>query len=51
MDSLRSLEEKSSCMIQKARNENLPLQAIQLYVNKEKSVIEGFTKFSTKDSV
>lgn len=42
--SMRNLEEKSSHITEKARNENLPLQAIQLDVNNEKSVIEGINR-------
>lgn len=37
---MRNLE-KSSNITEVSRNENLPLQAIQLDVNNEKSVIEG----------
>jgi NAD(P)-dependent dehydrogenase (short-subunit alcohol dehydrogenase family) len=43
---MRNLEEKSSHITEKARNENLPLQAIQLDVNNEKSVIEGINRIS-----
>ena len=43
---LHNLEEKSSNITEKARNENLPLQAIQLDVNNEKSVIEGINRIS-----
>jgi short-subunit dehydrogenase len=43
---VRNLDEKSSNITEKAINENLPLQAIQLDVNNEKSVIEGINKIS-----
>ena len=38
--------EKSSDLIEGARNENLLLQAIQLDVNNEKSVKEGINSIS-----
>ena len=40
---MRNLE-KSSNITEVSRNENLPLQAIQLDVNNEKSVIEGINR-------
>ena len=43
---MRNLEEKSNHISEKARNENLPLQAIKLDVNDEKSVIEGINRIS-----
>ena len=42
---MRNLE-KSSNITEASRNENLPLQAIQLDVNNEKSVIEGINRIS-----
>jgi NADP-dependent 3-hydroxy acid dehydrogenase YdfG len=42
---MRNLE-KSSNITEVSRNENLPLQAIQLDVNNEKSVIEGVNSIS-----
>ena len=42
---MRNLE-KSSNITEVSRNENLPLQAIQLDVNNEKSVIEGINSIS-----
>jgi NAD(P)-dependent dehydrogenase (short-subunit alcohol dehydrogenase family) len=41
---VRNLDDKSSNITEKARNENLPLQAIPLDVNNEKSVIEGINR-------
>jgi NAD(P)-dependent dehydrogenase (short-subunit alcohol dehydrogenase family) len=42
---MRNLE-KSSNITEVSKNENLPLQAIQLDVNNEKSVIEGINSIS-----
>ena len=50
--SMRNLEEKSSHITEKARNENLPLQAIQLDVNNEKSVTEGINRiYDEKETI
>jgi NAD(P)-dependent dehydrogenase (short-subunit alcohol dehydrogenase family) len=38
--------EKSSNIKEASRNENLPLQSIQLDVNNEKSVIDGINRIS-----
>jgi NADP-dependent 3-hydroxy acid dehydrogenase YdfG len=45
---MRNLE-KSSNITGASRNENLPLQAIQLDVNNEKSVIEGINRISEEN--
>lgn len=44
---MRNLE-KSSNITEVSRNENFPLQAIQLDVNNEKSVIEGLIAYLRK---
>ena len=44
---MRNLE-KASNITEVSENENLPLQAIQLDVNNEKSVIEGINSISKK---
>ena len=43
---MRNLEEKSNHITNMAKKENLPLKAIQLDVNTEKSVIEGINRIS-----
>jgi NAD(P)-dependent dehydrogenase (short-subunit alcohol dehydrogenase family) len=45
---MRNLE-KSSQITEQSRNENLPIQATQLDVNNEKSVIEGINRTSEKN--
>jgi len=45
---MRNLE-KSSQITEQSRNENLPIQATQLDVNNEKSVIEGINRTSEEN--
>jgi len=45
---MRNLE-KSNNITEASRNENFPLQAIQLDVNNEKSVIEGINSISEEE--
>ena len=45
---MRNLE-KSSQITEQSRDENLPLQATQLDVNNEKSVIEGINRTSEEN--